>query len=263
MTARYAYGDSAIAAERLDLIARVFEPTTRRFLERWGLSEPALAVDLGCGPGNTTRLLAETLRPARTVGLDRSGAFLERAARDAPGGLEFLRHDVTATPFPVGPADVISCRLLLSHVPERPKVVARWASQLAPGGRLLLEELEVVRSKEPAFARYLEIVQRVVADAGGRLFVGAELDAMPDPAGLSRAASDVVILDVEPADAATIFAMNVAVLTQRGEIAPDPELTGELAAIAERHQAAETSWSVRQLAFERTEGFPQGAVALR
>ncbi len=251
MTARYTYGDSSIAAERLNLIATVFESTTRRFLGRWGPSEVALAVDLGCGPGNTTRLIAAELRPTRTVGLDRSRAFLDRAARGSPPGIEFLEHDVAVTPFPVGPADVMFCRLLLSHLPERRDVIARWATQLVPGGRLLLEELEHVRSREPAFARYLEIAQRVVADAGGLLFVGADLEASPDPPGLSRIASDVVAREVEPVDAAKIFAMNVAVLTERGEMEPDPELARVLVTIAERNRAAETNWAVRQLAFQR------------
>jgi trans-aconitate 2-methyltransferase len=48
---RYTYGDSALAAERLGLVARMFEPTTRSFLEAVIGRSPALAVDLGCGPG--------------------------------------------------------------------------------------------------------------------------------------------------------------------------------------------------------------------
>ena len=160
--ARYAYGDTVSAGDRLDLIARVFEPTTRRFLERAAPSSPGLALDLGCGPGNTTRLIADALQPERTVGLDRSGPFLERARRAAPPGVEFIEHDVFVTPFPLGPADVIFARLLLAHLPDRRGVVARWITQLAPGGVMLLDEIEEIRTDEPAFAEYLPIAIGVV-----------------------------------------------------------------------------------------------------
>jgi trans-aconitate methyltransferase len=165
--ARYAYGDSVSAGDRLDLVARVFEPTSRRFLERAAPRAPRLALDLGCGPDNTTRLIADALRPRRTVGLDRSGSFLERARLGALPGVEFLEHDVYVTPFPVGPADVIYCRLVLAHLPDRPGVVSRWTTQLAPGGVALLDEVEEIQTDEPAFTEYLPIAIGVVEARGG------------------------------------------------------------------------------------------------
>src|SRR5205809_779798 len=54
----YTFGDSQAAAERLALVARVFEPPSRRFLADAaagaGLAGCDLAVDLGCGPGHST-----------------------------------------------------------------------------------------------------------------------------------------------------------------------------------------------------------------
>ncbi len=250
-SARYTYGDSAFAADRLDLLARVFEPSSRAFLQRAGTKEPALAIDLGCGPGNTTRLIAEVLHPARTVGLDRSSPFLERARRAAPVGVSFVEHDVTVTPFPVDPADVVFCRLLVAHLPDRSDVIARWTTQLAPGGVLLLDEIEEIRSDEPAFAAYLPLAIRVVERAGGRLVVGSELASMPDPRGTDRVADDVVRLDLSASDAATIFGMNLRVLIERGEVEPQPGLERSLADVVERG-GAPIAWRMRQIAFRRS-----------
>ena len=248
--ARYAYGDSDSAGDRLDLIARVFEPTTRRFLERAAPRSPRLALDLGCGPGNTTRLIADALRPERTVGLDRSGPFLERARRGAPPGVGFIEHDVFVTPFPLGPADLIFARLLLAHLPDRPGVVARWAAQLAPGGVVLLDEIEELRTDEPAFAEYLPIAIGVVERSGGRLLAGPELGAMSEPPGTQRIADDVVTLDATASQVAPIFGMNLRVLAERGEIEPRPRLERDLAVIAERGGGS-IGWLMRQIAFRR------------
>jgi hypothetical protein len=103
--AGYVFGDSALAARRLGLLAEVFEPTSRAFLADAGaqLAGPGpleLAVDLGCGPGHTTRLLVSVLGARRTLGLDQPAFFVALAAEDPPPGASFAVHDVTAVPFP-------------------------------------------------------------------------------------------------------------------------------------------------------------------
>ena len=248
--ARYTYGDSSFAADRLDLVARVFEPTSLPFMRRAAPPNPVLALDLGCGPGNTTRLLARALRPARTVGLDRSNAFLERARRDGPPGVEFVQHDVFTTPFPLGPAGVIYCRLLLAHLPDRPDVVARWSTQLEAGGALLLDEIEDIRSDEQAFVEYLPIAIGVVERSGGHLIAGPELGVMDDPPGATRIVDEVVTLEATAAQIAPIFGMNLAVLVERGEVEPRPELEQALREVAE-HGGGTIEWRMRQIVFRR------------
>ena len=245
----YTYGDTDLAAERLDLVARAFEPTTRSFLARDGVHGPAVALDLGCGPGNTTRLLAETLAPVHTMGLDASGTFLERARRSARPGTTFHEHDVRTVPLPGAPADLIYSRLLLSHLPDPPASVARWASQLREGGLLMLDEMEDVTAAEPILERYLDLTRGVVRRTGAELFVGPALDAMADPNGLQRVANAVATFTLPESMAATIFGMNLSVLTERGEVEPQDELATQLGTLAASGAPAPTSWRVRQLVF--------------
>src|SRR6266436_2669560 len=64
----YTFGDTDIAARRLELLAHVFEHSTRAFLReapaaRLGLAQnlaQKIAIDLGCGPGFTTHLIAKS-----------------------------------------------------------------------------------------------------------------------------------------------------------------------------------------------------------
>ena len=70
---QYLFGDSDIAARRLEVLAEVFAEPTRAFFLEAVPKRPRLAVDLGCGPGYTTHLLRD--HPAQ-----RSGSH--SAARD-------------------------------------------------------------------------------------------------------------------------------------------------------------------------------------
>ena len=81
--------DTPVAAERLGVVARVFEAPTREWLERHRPEKVDLAYDLGCdlaydlaydlgcGPGHTTAPFAEVRGARRVVGLDAPGAFAE------------------------------------------------------------------------------------------------------------------------------------------------------------------------------------------
>lgn len=248
---RYTYGDTAMAAERLALVARTFEPASRAFLERHAHAPARLALDLGCGPGHTTRLLHEVVGAARTVGLDASDAFLEQARRSAPPGVTFMRHDASRLPFPVAPApDVVYARLLLAHLPDPAGVLARWATATAPGGLLLVDDLEAIETDEPAFRTYRDqVAVPLVGSEGGHLLVGPVLHAAADPTGTERVADGVVTFVPEVAVSARLFRMNLAVLVERGEVPARPDLSESLRAIADGEVPARPiRWHMRQLA---------------
>ena len=64
----------------------------------------ALAVDLGCGTGISTRLLAE--RGYESVGVDPNEAMLDQARR--AGGARYVRGEAVATGLPDASADLVT-----------------------------------------------------------------------------------------------------------------------------------------------------------
>ena len=74
----------------------------RDLLGRVELQEVRIAVDLGCGPGNSTRLLAERWPGASIVGVDNSAAMLERARTSYPN-MTWIQADL-AHWFPARPS---------------------------------------------------------------------------------------------------------------------------------------------------------------
>lgn len=204
----YTFGDSAPAVARLAIVASVFEPSTRALLARVAPRHETTVLDLGCGPGHTTRLLAERFARAGVVGLEQSEPFLVEARRTAPPRVRFERADVTTT-LPSPPADVIYARYVLSHLPDRAAVLRRWLAALAPGGVLVVEEVDRIDTGDDVFAPYLAITTGLMASRGGSLYVGAELSAS------ARALDGTILIDeaaiVRPATAtvATMFGLNL------------------------------------------------------
>ena len=208
----YSFGDSDLAAERLALLARIFDPAMRAFLERAAPRRPRLALDLGCGPDHTTEIVAEVTEPERTVGIDVSESFLEQARKRAGARIEFIRHDVTVTPFPVGSPDLIFARLLLSHLPDPERLIGCWAGGLAPGGVVLSDEVERIETNLEQFARYLVLVETRMRAGGGELYLGPRLDALQIEQGVRQRSSDAVQVAPATAEAAAMFLLNLRVM---------------------------------------------------
>ena len=103
-------------------------------LARVRAEDPRRVVDLGCGPGNVTTLLAERWRAASVLGLDSSAEMIDAAAaRAIPGRLGFERADLRewrAQP----PVDVLITNATLQWVPGHLELLPTLLGQLAPGG---------------------------------------------------------------------------------------------------------------------------------
>lgn len=199
----YAFRDHDLAAQRLTLVTETFAPLTTAFIEDAAPAQPDVAIDLGCGLGHSTRLLAEIAKPVRTIGLDSSERFLTVARARTMYDVEFVVHDVTELPLPAAPADLIFCRFLLVHLPDPEEQAQRWISQLTLRGHLLLQETEAIESADPIIRRYLEMVDGLLRSRGADLYVGKRLARMPN------AASRATTLHVPIALAARMFVMNI------------------------------------------------------
>ena len=258
MNAKYAFGDSEIAAQRLGLLARVFAESTRGFVCGAISGKPELAVDLGCGPGHTTHLLAEVLQCDRVAGLDKSENFLSLAKKSETKKVSFYLHDVTSVPFPVGTADVMFCRFLLTHLHGPQWTIMKWVNELRPDGVLLTEEVERIHTQNTTFARYLEIVAAFLRDQGHRLYVGPLLDSFSKIGPLQKRESRVARLRVTNDRAAGMFALNMRswkhLAFVRANYAREEiqELEEQLHALTnETNGKSEIEWGLRQIVFAR------------
>jgi SAM-dependent methyltransferase len=111
-----------------------------RFLLRHVPAVCGACLDLGCGTGAFSRLLAE--RCEWVLGLDLSPQAIQ-LARERSGGfhnVDFQVADATAWDFPVERFDCIASIATLHHLPI-PETLQKMASALRDGGTLLILDL--------------------------------------------------------------------------------------------------------------------------
>ena len=137
-------------------------------LARVGAELPGYVVDMGCGPGNLTAMLAERWPLADVCGVDNSPQMIEAARQLAPAGalqsgsarsgsarsagsagsrspmtshapgLSFMLDDIRHWE-PQSLPDVIICNAVLQWVPGHRELLVRWADRLADDGWLAFQ----------------------------------------------------------------------------------------------------------------------------
>ena len=129
-------------------------------------ADPGLAVDLGCGSGEITRLIAERWPGAVVQGIDNSPDMLARAragdeaeGAGGAGRVEWTEADIAAW-APPSPPGLIYANASLQWVDGHEALFPRLFRSLAPGGALAVQ---MPRSRE---ARS-HLLMHEVLDAGG------------------------------------------------------------------------------------------------
>ena len=114
----------------------------RDLLARVGLQSAGLAVDLGCGPGNSTELLAERFPSAAVIGTDNSPSMIESARERLSQAqfptVRFELSDIASWQAETAP-DLIYANASLQWVPAHESLLPRLLQSLAPGGVLAIQ----------------------------------------------------------------------------------------------------------------------------
>lgn len=122
--------------------------------------EARFVVDLGCGPGNSTEVLAASFPRAAVRGIDSSPDMIAAARRRLPQaqfelvGIEEWQD--------TGPFDVILANAVLHWVPDHAALLPALVAKLAPGGSLAVQMPDNL--EDPAH----RLMREIAADAPWR-----------------------------------------------------------------------------------------------
>ncbi len=129
------------------------------------------AVDLGCGPGNSTEVLAARFPEAEITGIDSSPDMIAAARRRLPAlNFEIAQIETWAA---YAPLDLMLANAVLQWVPDHAGLLPRLVAGLAEGGTLALQMPDNV--EEPTHRLMAELAARepwarkLATAAAGRL----------------------------------------------------------------------------------------------
>jgi trans-aconitate 2-methyltransferase len=101
-------------------------------------ADPDDIVDLGCGPGNLTALLAQRWPAARVRGLDSSPQMIERATADVEG-IAFEVADLRDWAAGDEEVDVLVSNATLQWVPDHLDLLPALVRHVRPGGWIAVQ----------------------------------------------------------------------------------------------------------------------------
>jgi ubiquinone/menaquinone biosynthesis C-methylase UbiE len=122
------------------MVPAIFARWAPVLVETAGVRTGERALDVACGTGAVTRLLAGRVAPTgKVVGLDINPGMLAVARRTVPGpGVEWLESSAIKMPLPDASFDAVVCQQGLQFFPDRPAALAEMRRVLKRGGRLAL-----------------------------------------------------------------------------------------------------------------------------
>lgn len=126
---------------------------------RISLQSPQRILDIGCGPGNSTKVLADQFPAAYILGIDNSQNMIDTAKAAYPQ-LDFQQCDAhTSLACLDGPFDIVFSNACIQWIPDHPRLLREMMALLQPGGVLAVQV--PMNSQEPIH----QILSRLAASA--------------------------------------------------------------------------------------------------
>jgi ubiquinone/menaquinone biosynthesis C-methylase UbiE len=133
------------------IVARVFAPWAHDIVDRLAPADGSTVLDVACGPGTVTHLLAERVGPAgRVIGTDISPSMLavarSKPARGAP--IEWIESPAAPLRVETDSVEGVTCQQGLQFFPNKTAALAEMRRALVPGARALVSIWTAVEDQD-------------------------------------------------------------------------------------------------------------------
>lgn len=190
MSQEYPLASTASERRRLKMQSDALIPLTERMLSAAGITAGSRVLELGCGSGEVTRLIASRIGPAGSVtGIDRDPGQLAAASgqlrKHGLNNAYFVASDIDNFD-PQDSFDAVIARYLLIYVPNPEALLHKAARWLRPGGTMAFIEMDLFRGvgsriwppPSDRTASAIKFIGDVMLDAGIHPDMGARLPSM-------------------------------------------------------------------------------------
>ncbi len=138
---------------------------------RIDVADPKKIIDIGCGPGNSTRVLKKRFPAAQVLGADKSPHMVEEAKKSCPG-IDFMVCDAKSELKKAGGGyDIVFSNACIQWIPGHPRLLREMMGMLKEGGVLAVQT--PMQMREPIHLIIDEVSQSEKWRgklSGGRLF---------------------------------------------------------------------------------------------
>jgi ubiquinone/menaquinone biosynthesis C-methylase UbiE len=185
MTDSYVLGNLDNEIARLEVQSAFFEPLTRRTLLKAGIKDGMKCLDVGCGSGSASRLMANLVGgKGKVVGLDIDEKYLQYCRNyKTPPNAEFMLDDISNSKLVKKKEvfDIIYSRFMFVHLKDVRKAVQSMKQLTRKGGVVIIEELDhapdswLCYPENQSVSTLRKIYVALVKKAGGDPFAGRKI----------------------------------------------------------------------------------------
>ncbi|GAQ61338.1 class I SAM-dependent methyltransferase [Streptomyces scabiei] len=226
-----------------DAFATLFDPTTFRHMEGFGLGSGWRCWEVGAGGATVVSWLAKKVGPTgKVIATDTDISWAVPSVTRPP--VEAFVHHLGVDQPPGDGFDLVHARLALAHAPDRESALLSMIRALRPGGRLLIEDadpalqplacLEESGPEQQLANRLREAVRTLLVERGIDPAHGRRLPRLLRAAGLRGVGADAYFPVASPACAAlessTVGRLRAALVT--ANLATEEEIDRHLADVA-------------------------------
>lgn len=177
---------------RLRAQALAVWPRELLLLRSFGLSDGMRVLDVGCGPGTVTRMLALEWPHAEVVGLDPDPERVQLAERQVADLPRVSIEQGTLADSRLAPADFdfAYARFVLQHMRDPARELDAARTLLRPGARLLVVDADdglfAIHPQPPELAELVRLSEAVQTARGGDRRIGRKLGHLLQQAGFEH-----------------------------------------------------------------------------
>lgn len=205
-TGSYSFDDfkkSHQELERLKQQAMQIEPFETALLRSAGLAPGMKALDIGCGPGVVSCLMARMVgESGEVLGIDASedlmGVAQAMGVEAGVNNLSFQKTDIYQLDLPSNSFDFAYSRLVFQHLANPQAALEKIFDAIKPGGTVCIADIDdawlSIEPEPQAFRSLIDRSAQVQANQGGDRFVGHKLGSLLERSGFCDV--DVQIMPV-------------------------------------------------------------------
>lgn len=173
----------------------IAEEITYKLLVDAGIKKGMHVLDIGCGRGDVSLLLADMVGPEGTVlGLDLDENALEvtreRSHENNLTNVDFVKSDLNALSIENDQFDAIVGRRVLMYLPDPRRVISELSTMLKIGGMMIFQESDSTLSSKsivpmPLHKQVDKWIWDTVEHEGGNIHLGFDLWSLLTQKGLT------------------------------------------------------------------------------